>query len=144
MHENANIAFELQETRRVMSTVLAMQPRLPALPGSSTPDQQASALAASILDQLPPLLSMAEAGSGVFEQNEAGQLNSMAVVLRQEMGRFNRLGDLMRSSLEELQNGLEGMAVMSQELELMSASLVNNQVSHAACWTGSVYVATSM
>ena len=144
MHENASIAFELQETRRVMSTVLAMQPRLPALPGSITPDQQAAALAASILDQLPPLLSMAEAGPGVFERNQAGQLNSMGVVLGQEMARFNRLGEAMKSSLEELQKGLKGMAAMSQELELMSASLVNNQVSRPTCCIGVVYVTTSL
>lgn len=140
MHENANMAFELQETRRVMSTVLAMQPRLAALPGSITPDQQAAALAASILDQLPPLLSRAEGGPGVFERNQTGQLNSMAVVLGQEMDRFNRLGEAMRSSLEELQQGLKGMAVMSQELELISASLLNNQVSPTACCTRLVYI----
>ena len=139
MHENANIAFELQETRRLMSTVVAMQPRLPALSGTITPDQQAAALAASILDQLPPLLSMAEAGPGVFERDQAGRLNSMAVVLGQEMERFNRLGGAMRSSLEELHKGLRGMAVMSQELELMSASLVNNQVSHAAHYSRLIF-----
>lgn len=133
MHDNANIAFELQETRQVLSTLLAMQPRLAVTPGSTTPDQQAAALAASILDQLPPLLSMAEAGPGVFERTQAGQLNSMAVVLRQEMERFNRLGEAMRASLEELQKGLKGLAVMSQELEHMSEFLIKNQVSCAAC-----------
>ena len=40
MHENANIAFELRETRRVLTTVLAMQPRLGTLPGTTPPDQQ--------------------------------------------------------------------------------------------------------
>ena len=132
MHENANIAFELQETRRVMSTVLAMQPRLSVLPGSTAPDQQVDTLAASILDQLPPLLSMAEAGPGVFERTQAGQLNPLAVVLGQEMDSFNRLSEVMRSSLEELQKGLKGLTVMSGELELMSTSLLNSQVSLAS------------
>jgi len=62
MHENANIAFEVQETHRVLDTILAMQPRLATLPGSTTPDQQVAAIAASILDKLPPILSMAEPG----------------------------------------------------------------------------------
>ena len=87
---------------------------------------------------------MAEAGPGVFERNQAGQLNSMGVVLGQEMARFNRLGETMRSSLEELQKGLKGMAAMSQELELMSASLVTDQVSLAACCTGVVYVTANL
>ncbi|KAL0028415.1 hypothetical protein WJX77_005025 [Trebouxia sp. C0004] len=128
MHENANIAFELQETHRVLDTILAMQPRLATLPGSTTPDQQVAAIAASILDKLPPILSMAEAGPGVFERTSAGQLNSLAVVLGQEMERFNRLSQVMSSSLEELQKALQGLVVMSGELELMSTSLLNSQV----------------
>ena len=132
MHENANIAFELQETRRVMDTVLAMQPRLATLPGSTTPDQQVAALAASIAAELPPLLNMAEAAPGVVERTRAGQLNSLAVVLGQEVERFNRLSEVMRSSLEELQKALKGLVVMSGELELMSTSLLNSQVSSAS------------
>lgn len=129
MHENANIAFELQKTRRVMDTVLAMQPRLAPLPGSTTPDQQVAALAAAIAAELPPPLNMAEAAPGVFERTRAGQLNSLAVVLGQEVERFNMLNEVMRSSLEELQKALKGLVVMSGELELMSTSLLNSQVS---------------
>lgn len=132
MHENANIAFELQETRRVVDTILAMQPRLATLPGTSTPDNQVAAIAASILHNLPPKLSMAEAGPGVFERTPAGQLNSLAVVLGQEMERFNRLSEVMSSSLQELQKALKGLVVMSGELELMSTSLLNSQVGTAA------------
>ena len=139
MHENANIAFELQETRRVMETVLAMQPRLASLPGSTTPDQQVAAIAASILDKLPPLLSMAEAGPEVFERTQAGQLNSLAVVLGQEIERFNRLGEVVRSSLEEVQKALKGLVVMSGELELMSTSLLNSQVT--ICFQTLVHIA---
>ena len=128
MHENANIAFEVQETHRVVDTILAMQPRLATLPGSTTPDQQVAAIAASILGKLPPILSMAEAGPGVFQRTPAGQLNSLAVVLGQEMERFNRLSQVMSSSLEELQKALQGLVVMSGELELMSTSLLNSQV----------------
>ena len=51
MHENANIAYELRETRRVLDTVLAMQPRLGNTPGSTSPDQQVTTIAASILDR---------------------------------------------------------------------------------------------
>ena len=128
MHENANIAFEVQETHRVVDTILAMQPRLATLSGSTTPDQQVATIAASILGKLPPILSMAEAGPGVFQRTPAGQLNSLAVVLGQEMERFNRLSQVMSSSLEELQKALQGLVIMSGELELMSTSLLNSQV----------------
>ena len=87
---------------------------------------------------------MAEAGPGVFERTPAGQLNSLAVVLGQEMERFNRLSEVMSSSLQELQKALKGLVVMSGELELMSTSLLNSQVSTAAVFwlhsnTGDTY-----
>ncbi len=113
----------------MVDTILAMQPRLATLPGSTTPDQQVAAIAASILDRLPPILSMAEAGPGVFQRTPAGQLNSLAVVLGQEMERFNSLGQVMSSTLQELQKALQGLVVMSGDLELMSTSLLNSQVS---------------
>ena len=128
MHENANIAFELRETRRVMETVLAIQPRLGDAPGSTPPDQQVTLVAASILERLPTLLALTQAGPGVFQRTAAGQLNSLAVVLGQEIERFNRLTEVMQSSLQELQRAVKGVVVMSGDLELMSASLLNSQV----------------
>ena len=131
MHENANIAFELHETRRIMSTILAIQPRLAPAPGATTPEQQAASLATNILDNLPPLLDISEAAPGVLEggvRSQQGQ-NSLAVVLAQEVGRFNRLSEVVRGSLEELVKALQGVVIMSQELELLSTSLLNSQAS---------------
>ena len=51
MHDNANIAYELRETRRVLDTVLAMQPRLGNVAGSTSPDQQVTTIAASVQDR---------------------------------------------------------------------------------------------
>lgn len=51
------------------------------------------------------------------------------MVLGQEIERFNRLTEVMQSSLQELQKAVKGVVVMSGDLELMSASLLNSQVS---------------
>lgn len=133
MHENANIAFELRETRRVMDTILAIQPRLGDNPGSTPSEQQVTLIAASILDRVPPLLALTQAGPGVFQRTAHGHMNSLAVVLRQEIERFNRLTEVMQSTLQELQKAVKGLVVMSGDLELMAASLLNSQVGFLTC-----------
>lgn len=40
MHSNANIVFELQETRRLVDTVLSIQPRLAAIQVPPSPHLQ--------------------------------------------------------------------------------------------------------
>jgi len=53
---------------------------------------------------------------------------SMNTVLVQEVIRYNRLLIQVRSTLQELINGIDGLVVLSEALEKMSDSLYNNQV----------------
>ena len=48
MHENADITFQLQETRRAVDAILAMQPRVAAGAGKRPPAEVVAALAAEI------------------------------------------------------------------------------------------------
>lgn len=91
MHTNANISFQLQETRKLVDAVLSIQPRLSGGSSGKSSDETVSELAAELKEGLPPLLSRDEAAPGLFDRTEAGQLNSLSVVLGQEMDRFNRL-----------------------------------------------------
>ncbi|GFH16498.1 dynein heavy chain 7 [Haematococcus lacustris] len=69
-----------------------------------------------------------EAAVGLFDRTASGQLNSLSVVLGQEMDRFNRLTSNMASSLAELQKAIKGLVVMSAELEAMYNSMLINVV----------------
>ena len=53
---------------------------------------------------------------------------SMNTVLTQEIIRYNRLLEVMKISLENVKKALKGEVVMSEELELVSNSLYDNQV----------------
>ena len=52
----------------------------------------------------------------------------MNTVLTQEIIRYNRLLEIMKISLENVKKALKGEVVMSEELELLSNSLYDNQV----------------
>lgn len=138
MHENANITFQLQETGKIVETVLNMQPRLVSGTGTGkSPDEVVSDLAREIAEGLPAPLSKAEAGPGTFAPGPGGRLNSLAVVLDQESERFNKLLRVLVNSLAELQRAIKGLVVMSAELEAMYRSFLNNQV--PAVWTAAAY-----
>lgn len=51
---------------------------------------------------------------------------SMNTVLPQECAKYNRLTNLMRDMLVNVQRALIGEVVMSEDLEAMSESLFNN------------------
>lgn len=78
-----------------------------------------------------------EAHASIFSRGETGRLNSLSVVLSQEIDRFNRLTKQMQSSLKELQKAIKGIVVMSDELEQMLHSMLDSKVCrHTVCQPG--------
>ncbi|KAG7255732.1 hypothetical protein CRUP_020739, partial [Coryphaenoides rupestris] len=130
MHENANLAFQRQETQTLISTILEVQPRSSALGGAKSNDDIIHELADSILATIPERLDMDEAAESLFVRDAHGRLNSLTTVLGQEVDRFNHL-------LRVLRKAMAGLVVMSEEMETMYSSFLNNQVpSH---WAAAAY-----
>ncbi|KAK0131808.1 Dynein heavy chain 6, axonemal [Merluccius polli] len=137
MHENANLAFQRQETLTLISTILEVQPRSSALGGAKSNDDIINELADSILAKLPERLDMDEAAESLFVRDDKGRLNSLTIVLGQEVDRFNNLLRVLRRSLATLQKALAGLVVMSEDMETIYHSFLNNQVpSH---WANAAY-----
>lgn len=61
---------------------------------------------------------------------ENGLLDSLAIVLTQEMVKFNRLLTTMVSTLADLQKAIKGLIVMTSDLDMMYTSFLTNQVSY--------------
>ncbi|KAI9203256.1 dynein heavy chain and region D6 of dynein motor-domain-containing protein [Polychytrium aggregatum] len=154
MHENANISFQLQETRRLLKTVLDVQPRLMSAGGGKSSDQMVSDIATNILESWPGAITVEVPGSEgaikdsdapnskileeMFRRDEDGRmLNSLSTVLLQETVRFNKLNLVVRASLESLNKAVKGLVVMSSELEKVFRSLLNNEV--PASWSAVSY-----
>lgn len=78
--------------------------------------------------QIPTDLDRYEAHPSVFEPKPSGQLDSLSIVLSQEMDKFNRLLAAMRTSLRGLRKAIKGEVVMSLDLDKMYSSFMNNAV----------------
>lgn len=138
MHENANITFQQEETSKIIGTVLSIQPReVKSASGRST-DEIVADLAKEIESKLPAVLDRGQAGETTFRVSAAGIPDSLSVVLMQEMERFNRLLGVMRRTLFSIQKAILGEVVMSQELDAMYSSMLNNQVPDS--WTKVSYL----
>ncbi|XP_070710496.1 dynein axonemal heavy chain 6 [Pempheris klunzingeri] len=137
MHENANLAFQRQETLTLINTIVEVNPRSSASHGAKSNDDIVCELAESILAKLPECVDMEEAVETLFVQDENGRLNSLTTVLGQEADRFNNLLRVLRVSLVTLQKAIAGLVVMSEEMDRIYTSFLNNQVpSH---WANSAY-----
>lgn len=62
---------------------------------------------------------------------------SLNTVLVQEVIRYNKLLDIIQSSLQELLKALKGLVVMSAKLEDMAFSMFNQKV--PAIWSSKAY-----
>ncbi|CAB1118301.1 unnamed protein product [Ectocarpus sp. CCAP 1310/34] len=129
MHENANVTFNTNESLGLMQTASARS----LAGGGRSNDDIVTELAEELEAQIPPLLDDDDAGPTTFVLQENGLLPSLAIVLKQEMVKFNRLLAAMGSSITELKKAIKGLVVMSQDLDRMYTSFMNNQV--PALWT---------
>ncbi|CAG5929115.1 unnamed protein product [Menidia menidia] len=137
MHENANLAFQRQETMTLISTMLDVNPCTAARHGAKINDDMVCELAESILAKLPESLDMEAAVNKLFVPDKNGRLNSLTTVLGQEADRFKNLLKLLRISLTTLLKAIAGVVVMTEEMDQIYTSFLNNQV--PTHWANSAY-----
>jgi len=134
MHENANTLYNRDCSRVLISDMLSLQPRSSGGGGGMTNDEIVDGTAEGIQDQTPKVLDVDDAGKDTFIIQPNGLLNSLAICLSQEMVKFNRLTDKMRSSLIDVKKAIQGFIVMTSELDQMYTCFTENKV--PAMWIG--------
>lgn len=93
-----------------------------------TPDEIVLEKAKEFLDQLPEAFDQNNGLKDLFIQDSAGLIPSLSTVLVQEMEKFNNLLVNMRRSLVEIDLAIKGFIVMSETLDSMYLSMLNNSV----------------
>ncbi|KAJ8047551.1 Dynein heavy chain 3, axonemal [Holothuria leucospilota] len=127
LHENADISKDQKETQLLFDGILLTLPRQTAESSGvsgRTSQQVIEDLAADILSKLPPNFQLEE----VQVKYPVLYEESMNTVLLQELMRFNRLLDVVRSSLQDIRKALKGLVVMSSELEDVLDSMLVGKV----------------
>lgn len=119
MHDNVDIAKDLQETRLLFDSMLLTCSQQSGGGGGKT-DDILNDIATDILSKLPQDfdLEIAQQKYPVLYEE------SMNTVLVQEMERFNKLLNVIRGSLINLQKAIKGLVVMSPSLEQVAVSLI--------------------
>ncbi|XP_008252409.2 dynein axonemal heavy chain 6 [Oryctolagus cuniculus] len=137
MHENANLVYQYKETNTLINTILEVQPRSSSGGEGKSNDEIVQELVASVRTRVPEVLQMEGASESLFVKDHQGRLNSLTTVLGQEVDRFNNLLKLIHTSLETLNKAIAGFVVMSEEMEKVYNSFLNNQV--PSLWSNTAY-----
>ncbi|CAG5890787.1 unnamed protein product [Menidia menidia] len=123
LHSNADITKDNQETNQLLDGVLLTLPRESG-GGAKSPQEVVEELAEDILSKLPADFDI----QMVIDKYPVMYEESMNTVLRQEIIRFNRLTEVVRSSLINICKALKGQIVMSSELENVFNSMLVGKV----------------
>ncbi|XP_076154944.1 dynein axonemal heavy chain 3 [Alosa pseudoharengus] len=132
LHSNADITKDNQETNQLLDGVLLTLPRQTG-GGAKSPQDIVDELAEDILCRLPADFDL----EMVIKKYPVLYEESMNTVLRQELIRFNRLTNVVRSTLVNIRRALKGQVVMSSELEGVFNSMLVGRV--PAVWAARSY-----
>lgn len=122
-HPNADITSQIQETRRMFETLLSLQAAGGASTANDNREEKVLDLAANIASQIPENIDYDTTVK--ILSVDPSPLN---VVLLQEIERYNVLLNEIRQSLTDLEKGIQGLVVMSSELEDIFSCLYDARV----------------
>ncbi|XP_076664543.1 dynein axonemal heavy chain 7 [Andrena cerasifolii] len=134
MNENVEIIKDQQETNFLFSSLLLTQDRADlwrsgkaaviAGGGQTSSDEIVFGIARDISGKMPANYNIVLA----LEKYPTSYEQSMNTVLVQEMGRFNKLLNYVKISLENIQRAIKGLIVMSFELEDIYEAILTNKI----------------
>ncbi|XP_048509500.1 dynein axonemal heavy chain 3 isoform X1 [Athalia rosae] len=133
LHANADITKDNKETMQLLHGVLLTQTQINGGSRETDADEIVVKLAETILSSMPPQFDV----EFVAQKYPVLYTNSMNTVLRQEVIRFNRLTEVIKSTLTNVQKAVKGQVVMSPSLEEVYTNMNLSRV--PICWNKRSY-----
>ncbi|KAG9392138.1 Dynein heavy chain and region D6 of dynein motor [Carpediemonas membranifera] len=137
LHENGDITHQQQETSLILETIISVQPRDSSGSSGETPEDQVLRMAIDIRQKVPDDLNLENAHDNSLPKDKNGNYTPLAVVLVQEVERFNGLLAIIRTTLKDLDRAIRGLVVMSPDLETMFDAFLLNRVPNL--WSAAAY-----
>ncbi|KAI5062354.1 hypothetical protein GOP47_0022893 [Adiantum capillus-veneris] len=122
LHANADVTKDLNETNLLLTSMLK------AATGGGSSGPKASDSIADVVNNLIKMLPQNFDIEACEKKYPILYEESMHSVLSQEMARFNKLLDRMRTTLKTMEKAIRGVVVMSAEIEKAYHSVAVNQV----------------
>ena len=124
MSTNAEVAYQIKESNKLLTTVLNLQPKEVVVDGGDNPDEQVI----NFITKLEESIIYVTLREGEKKPLIRDFTDSLEVCMVQEIERFRLLLGKIQQSLKDLRSAIKGESIMSQELGLMYASFQKNQV----------------
>jgi dynein heavy chain len=124
IHDNGDIARQLSETRLLFESIIKTQENSLSTGGGQSSDETIFEVSKDILQRITKPFDLMKA----MKKYPVDYNESMNTVLIQEMIRFNRLINVILSSLANVQKAIKGLVVLSSELEEVCKSILVGRV----------------
>lgn len=127
-HPNAQVASQIADTQDLLETVLSLQPRR-AAEGGRSPQDIVHDLACELLEQVPPSFDLETIHESLADRTDP---IALVTVLKQELERYSRLLDVLRTSLDQLRQGIKGLVVITPEVRSAGSEAEGGRAARSA------------
>jgi len=125
LHPNADITFQRQSAKKVLDTILDMQPKDSAGTGGETRETVVYKMSQELITKCPPEYNPHEVRERLVK---LGREQPMNIFLKQEVDRMNRVIKAVRVTLADLKLAIEGTIIMNENLRDALDSLFDGRI----------------
>ncbi|OQR90219.1 dynein heavy chain [Thraustotheca clavata] len=126
-HPNAQIASQIDNGRELLSTILSLQ-AMGTSEGGKGNDEKILGVLQNLKDKVPDTFDLALVKLNISTRSDPDALKT---VLVQELERYNKLLSTIKSSLVALEKGIQGLVVITPELEAIYQAMLIGAVPKA-------------
>lgn len=121
-HINAEITSQILDASQLLDDIVTLTPQKVTVEGKK-PEEIIMEKIQDINSNIPEEMSLAQVRVRHIKDD-----SPLKIVLLQEISRYNGLLQFLRKSLDELEKGIKGETVISDENEIMMNSILDNKV----------------